>query len=225
MTAAPPPDRRIHSILTDRTLSDIFRSYRPHRPTETYYYHHPTPATPSYKTVMEVDFTPMFLALLPLFLCVGTLLGLGVQPSETAATVPSITVNVNASSSSGGSSGPSSSSDGVNQTIVPLLLFTNGTYLFPLLTGLTSSLLGFGSIFGLFPFTGFGRSFSEAGWSDAVGLFGLYEALAKVENIEDEKDRLSCFSWTLCHDDEEEDNIFIVLAKYCWERLFLKKCS
>ena len=38
------------------------------------------------KAMMTVDFTPIFLSLLPLFLATGTLLGLALQNAETSST-------------------------------------------------------------------------------------------------------------------------------------------
>ena len=63
---------------TGRDFSVLYPTYHPpppqyHHPTTSYSQHNPPPA---YKAVYEVDFTPIFLSLLPLFLVLGTLLGL-----------------------------------------------------------------------------------------------------------------------------------------------------
>ena len=53
-------------------------------------YHHPPP----YKAIYEVDFTPLFLALLPVFLVLGTLLGLALTGlSSTASTISYVGTN------------------------------------------------------------------------------------------------------------------------------------
>ena len=93
-------------IVYPRTFnSHNFHKYSP--PTATPYYQYTTPA--AQKAMMEVDFTPIFLALLPLFLTLGTLLGLQLQ-GTSSSTTPDITVNVNATAnSSGGTSSDSSS--------------------------------------------------------------------------------------------------------------------
>ena len=41
--------------------------------------------------------------------------------------------------------------DNANTSYVPIYIFTNGTYAFPLVGGLTTGLLGFGSILNFFP--------------------------------------------------------------------------
>ena len=85
------------------------------------------------------------------------LLGLsGVSSSET--TTPSVTVNVNATSSSTGSTGTTGTTTGNTTQILPLILYTNGTVAaFPFLLGATAtSLLGFGSLLNFFPFFPFG---------------------------------------------------------------------
>lgn len=168
------------------------------------------------KVMSEVDFTPIFLALLPLFLSIGTLLGLGLQGSSTTTpTVPSISVNVNATSSaSGGDSGTS----GTNNTqVVPLILFTNGTFTLPLLLGgaTTASLFGLGNLF--FPFFGIGRSLQESiwetGWSDFVDLGHFLSDLYQVDtHLRDEEERLACYSWILCS--QPRRNILLDLLRY-----------
>ena len=100
-------------------------------------------------------------------------------------------------------------------SVVPIYIFTNGTYSFPFiptgltgLTGLTSLSLGFGSLFNFFP--GFGifgrRSFSNSlmdiNWFD---LFGLYGALGQTLTILNEKRRLSCFDYILCSQYKMDD--------------------
>ena len=125
------------------------------------YHHHETDyhykKPPMGKTVVEVDFTPIFLALLPLFLTLGTLLGLQLQgtSSSSVASTPNITVTVD-----NASSGSDASTTGNTTQIVPIYIYTNGTYAFPFvsttgLLGLTGLSLGFGSILSLFPGFGF----------------------------------------------------------------------
>ena len=76
-------------------------------------HHHTEPELPGYKPVYEVDFTPVFISLLPLFLVLGTLFGLAVTHTHTEAIdrvylakyiEPSVIVNVNSSSDSSSTS-------------------------------------------------------------------------------------------------------------------------
>ena len=134
---------------------------RSHHPTVSYHeppsYHPPQsyspPAPPAYKAVYEVDFTPIFLTLLPVFLVLGTLLGLllsGLNLSSTTvtnSTAPSVSVNVNSSSSSTSSV----TSTGTNNTnsILPIFIFSNGTLAIPLLSFTGINLTGLTGLFGL----------------------------------------------------------------------------
>ena len=71
-----------------------------------FHYTTTTPPQISRKVLMDVDFTPIFLALLPLFLTLGTLLGLGLSgTSSSSSTTPSITVSVNNTVGSGTAAG------------------------------------------------------------------------------------------------------------------------
>ena len=67
-----------------------------------------TPA--AQKSLMEVDFTPIFLALLPLFLTMGAILGLQLEGrsfDSTSATGTNVTINLNTTSSDSSSSSDS----------------------------------------------------------------------------------------------------------------------
>ena len=59
-------------------------------PTPMPYHYQVTTTAAAQKAMMSVDFTPIFLALLPLFLSIGTLLGLGLQQAETSSSTPNI---------------------------------------------------------------------------------------------------------------------------------------
>lgn len=168
------------------------------------------------KTMVEVDFTPLFLALLPLFLVAGTLLGLGLQ-GTSSSTTPNITVNVNASTSTAGTTSTSTATN--TTTIVPLVIYTNGTYSFPFLSGgltlsgLSTSILGLGSLFNFFPFFGLGRSFSDSFWSiewpDIDQLFQLYFDLNPLMNDDG--------GWILCRSQEQsrhsQENVILFLLR------------
>ena len=183
-------------------------------------YHHTTPA--AQKAMMDVDFTPIFLALLPLFLCVGALLGKSFD-SDTArtittnTTIPDITISINNTVTAG--SGDAAAADNNTQT---LILFTNGTYFFPFLTGnIGIGTLGLGSIFGgFFPFFGFGRSLSrsfwDTSWSDMDSLYLLYESLDEITYILDDQERMSCFAEVLCTEQAKSghDNFFTFFIRY-----------
>ena len=116
-------------------------------------------------TVLQVDWTPLFLSLLPICLVLGTLLGLTVSGglSTTSlvtsnSSVPSVTVNVNSSSTATSTSSGDSANNSTT-SVLPIFVFTNGTFAIPLLTpnfGFTN-IFGFGNFGGLF----FGRSFSS----------------------------------------------------------------
>ena len=97
-------------------------------------YHYTTPA--AQKAMMDVDFTPIFLALLPLFLCVGALLGKSFDSDyartiTTNTTIPDITISINNTVTTGAADAAAAD----NNTQQTLILFTNGTYFFPFLTG------------------------------------------------------------------------------------------
>ena len=97
-------------------------------------YHYTTPA--AQKAMMDVDFTPIFLALLPLFLCVGALLGKSfdydyARTITTNTTIPDITISINNTVTTGAADAAAAD----NNTQQTLILFTNGTYFFPFLTG------------------------------------------------------------------------------------------
>ena len=96
-------------------------------------YHYTTPA--AQKAMMDVDFTPIFLALLPLFLCVGALLGKSfdydyARTITTNTTIPDITISINNTVTTG-----AAAADAADNNTQTLILFTNGTYFFPFLTG------------------------------------------------------------------------------------------
>ena len=133
------------------------------------------------------------MSLLPICLVLGTLLGLllsgaltpsttYVTSSNTTGSGSSVTVNVNSTSSSTSSV----TSTGSNTTsILPIYIFTNGTFAVPLLsgfgltgltgitniglTGLTTGLLGIGQIGGIL----FGRSFETTYFSILQYLLDL----------------------------------------------------
>ena len=134
---------------------------RSHHPTVSYHkppnYHppqsYPPPSPPAYKAVYEVDFTPIFLTLLPVFLVLGTLLGLllsGLNLSSTTitnSTAPSVSVNVNSSSSS--TSSVTSTASNSTNSILPIFIFSNGTLAVPLLSFSGINLTGLTGLFGL----------------------------------------------------------------------------
>ena len=136
------------------------RSHHPpvsyHKPTS---YHPPQPysppAPPPYKAVYEVDFTPIFLTLLPVFLVLGTLLGLllsGLNLSSTTvtnSTAPSVSVNVNSSSTSTSSVTSTGSNSTNTNSILPIFVFSNGTLAIPLLSLSGINLTGLTGLFGL----------------------------------------------------------------------------
>ena len=66
-----------------------------------------TPA--AQKSLMEVDFTPIFLALLPLFLTMGAILGLQLEGRsfDSTSTGTNVTINLNTTSSDSSSSSDS----------------------------------------------------------------------------------------------------------------------
>ena len=187
-------------------------------------YHHTTPA--AQKAMMDVDFTPIFLALLPLFLCVGALLGKSFD-SDTArtittnTTIPDITIYINNTGTTTGT-GDTGTGAGADNNTETLILFTNGTYFFPLLSGsIGIGTLGLGSIFGgFFPFFGFGRSLSrsfwDTSWSDMDSLYLLYESLDEITYILDDQERMSCFAEVLCTEQAKSghDNFFTFFIRY-----------
>ena len=172
-------------------------------------YYDPSPSySNSHKTMLDVDFTPLFLVFLPMFLALGTLLGLGLSQASsttsTTTTTPNIIVNVNATANTATPS-TTSSTTSTNNTNLVYLLFTNGTlaFPFPIFTGTTGLTLGTTIFGGLFPFAGFGRSLSHSFWSttrhDYYGLFGLHHDLEAVsQKIKAPAERLSSFDALLC---------------------------
>ena len=104
-----------------------------------------------------------------------------------------------------------------------MILFTNGTYTFPLLLGgaglfgLGTSIFSGGGFFP-FPFFGFGRSLKESIWEstwiDLMDLGNLALDLRKIGNLEDEEQRLSCFSWMLCSHQRKRGNNLLLLLRY-----------
>ena len=115
----------------------------------------PPAPPPAYKAVYEVDFTPIFLTLLPVFLVLGTLLGLllsGLNLSSTTitnSTTPSVSVNVNSSSSSTSSVTSTASNSTATNSILPIFIFSNGTLAIPLLSLTGINLTGLTGLFGL----------------------------------------------------------------------------
>ena len=112
--------------------------------------------------MMDVDFTPIFLALLPLFLCVGALLGKSFDSDyartiTTNTTIPDITISINNTVTTGAADAAAAD----NNTQQTLILFTNGTYFFPFLTGnIGIGTLGIGiGIFANFTIFQFSRIF------------------------------------------------------------------
>ncbi len=166
--------------------------YRP-RPS---YHHQQPPAHPMYqygKMMMNVDFTPIFLSLLPLFLALGTLLGLQFPTASATttvvanSTVPDITVNVNSSSTATNTNNAANANNNTN-TLVPIIIFTNGTVVtIPTLigltgitlTGITLGTIGLGGIFGI-PI--FGRSFRGPNLFEQLIDTGKRKILVKSHN-------------------------------------------
>ena len=164
-----------------------------------------------------MNFTPIFLALLPLFLCIGAILGKNFN-SDTArtittnTTIPDITIYINNTGTTTGTGDTGTGTGaGADNNTETLILFTNGTYFFPLLSGsIGIGTLGLGSIFGGFnpffggfnPFFGLGRSLSrsfwDTSWSDINSLYLLYENLDEITSIVDDEERMSCFAEVLC---------------------------
>ena len=139
-------------------------SYHPappsyHPPPPSYSPSHPT----AYKAVYEVDFTPIFLSLLPLFLVLGTLLGLllpglSLTTTTTTTNAPSVTVNVNSTSSSTSTATGGTGNNATTTSILPIFIYPNGTLALPLVASLTG-LLNLSGLFGLgFPGLIIGRS-------------------------------------------------------------------
>ena len=98
-------------------------------------HHHTEPELPGYKPVYEVDFTLIFLSLLPLFLVLGTLFGLALTHIHTESndtvylanfSAPSVTVNVNSSSASSSTSSATIVSNRTENVILGYI-YPNGT--------------------------------------------------------------------------------------------------
>ena len=73
------------NTIASRSHQPIYHKAPPYHTPQ----HYSAPAPPAYKAVYEVDFTPIFLTLLPVFLVLGTLLGLllsGLNLSSTTTT-------------------------------------------------------------------------------------------------------------------------------------------
>ena len=172
-------------------------SYHPPPPS----YHPPPPSYPApphpppYKAVYDVDFTPIFLSLLPLFLVLGTLLGLllsGLSLSSTSTstntTAPSTIININSTSSSTSTGAAAAANNATStNTIIPIFLYPNGTLAFPFfgLNGL-AGLTGLTALLGLTAFPGFviGRSLEAVPGLLNVFLFGLLHlALLLVRHL------------------------------------------
>ena len=146
------------NTIASRSHQPIYHKTPPYHTPQ----HYSAPAPPAYKAVYEVDFTPIFLTLLPVFLVLGTLLGLllsGLNLSSTTttnSTTPSVSVNVNSSSSS--TSSVTSTGSNATNSVLPVFIFSNGTLAVPLL-----SFTGFNNFFNLFGLSGIviGRSFTS----------------------------------------------------------------
>ena len=136
--------------------------YHPHIQSYKSPSYHPPPQPPAYKAVYEVDFTPIFLSLLPLFLVLGTLLGLaltGITSSGSSSTVyvtnsssPSVAVDVTSTSTS---TATAVSNTTTPTSFFPVFIYPNGTFAIPFIPNLA----------GLINFGGFiiGRSLSFLG--------------------------------------------------------------
>ena len=167
---------------------------------------YPAPShPPPYKAVYDVDFTPIFLSLLPLFLVLGTLLGLllsGLSLSSTSTstntTAPSTIININSTSSSTSTGAAAAANNATNtNTIIPIFINPNGTLAFPFfgLTGLT----GLTALLGLTAFPGFviGRSLEADPGLLNVFLFGLLHLalfLARQRPLAPQEEKLSHLS-------------------------------
>ena len=105
------------------------------------------------------------------------------------------------------------SDNNANTTLVPVYIFTNGTYSVPVIGSGIGGLLGVGSVFNFFPGFGFfGRSFQSSvipiNWKS---LFGLYAALKDTLTIVDEDEKWSCFQYVLCSNFENADHVDLLL--------------
>lgn len=160
--------------LSSRVLQPSYPAPHSYRSPPSYHpappsYHPPPPSyspahPPAYKAVYEVDFTPIFLSLLPLFLVLGTLLGLllpglSLTTTTTNSTTPSVTVNVNSTSSSTSTATGGTGNNATTTTsILPIFIYPNGTLALPLVTSL-AGLINLSGLLGLgFPGLIIGRS-------------------------------------------------------------------
>ena len=137
----------------------------------------------------QVDFTPIFLSLLPIFLVLGTLLGLAASgltsgtslvTSATNGTATTVNVDVN-SSSTGGTGGGTNT----NTSVLPIFVFNNGTTSF--VSFFPFGNIGFGNIFGFnqFPII-FGRTFTSA--FEAIIQFLVDLILMILDYAEEDED-------------------------------------
>jgi hypothetical protein len=131
-------------------------SYHPpppsyHPPPKPKVHNYAPPQPPLYKAVYEVDFTPIFLSLLPVFLVLGTLLGLALTGITSGSTVyltdtsssssPSVAVNVTSSSTSTATAVANTTSP--TTSFFPLFIFPNGTLAFSFIPNF-AGLINFG---------------------------------------------------------------------------------
>ena len=141
----------------------------------------------------QVDFTPIFLSLLPIFLVLGTLLGLAASgltsstslvTSATNGTATTVNVDVN-SSSTGGTGGGTNTN--TNTSVLPIFVFNNGTNSFVSFFPFALGNIGFGNIFGFnqFPII-FGRTFTSA--FEAIIQFLSDLILMIVDYAEEDED-------------------------------------
>ena len=105
------------------------------------------------------------------------------------------------------------SDNNANATLVPVYIFTNGTYSVPVIGSGITGLLGAGSIFNFFPGFGFfGRSFQSSvipiNWKS---IFGLYGALKDTLTIHGEDEKWSCFQYVLCTNMKNADQFGLLL--------------
>ena len=132
---------------------------------------------------------PIFLSLLPVFLVLGTLLGLTLSGATSAAntvttnsTTPSVSVNIN-STSTADATVTNTGSNTTTTSLLPVFVFTNGTFAVPLVS--------FFNPLNLFQFGGLviGRSFNAltSGLEVLVHEFLCFLLLGSVDCSEDEE--------------------------------------
>ena len=178
----------IEDIVAEKSSSFPFSSSAPHHHNNGHHGHHqdqhyhyhppsppqmyyppPPPPTPTYHYPMMMhkmfDYAPILLSLMPLCLALGAALGykLNYSASTYNSTSP-VTVNVSNNVTSVSTSTSSGGSGTNTTTILPILVFGNGTIAFPITlatgitTGITGITLGLGNLFGIINLGGRRRS-------------------------------------------------------------------